>query len=129
VNQPEQEEQQHAAHVDGREAAGLALFEPLELDREADREQEAEHAVELAVEQHVADAHSGLVPPRRPQHGAVRAGMERAAHVRHVHHEDAQQREAANDIEREDAFRGTYGPRSSWRAHVYARLTAKQRAR
>ena len=107
---------------------GIALEHPTVLEGETDAEQKTEHAVELAREQHVPHALRPLVDRARPQVRAVGLGEERLAEARHVHDEDAEQREAAKDVERRDplgdrnafdgASRHTTSPRGSRRRRV-----------
>jgi hypothetical protein len=92
------EQHQQAAHVDPLCVTAGVSPEPLKLDREADREQHAEEAVELAAEKHADGEKPGFVPERR------RLLVDGAAEARHVHDQDAEQRETADDVERDDAF-------------------------
>jgi len=79
---------------------------PAKLNGETETKQEAEHAVELAREQHVTHHLRRAIDGRAPKVRAVRLYEERIGEAWHVHDEDAKQRKAAHDIQRENALSG-----------------------
>ena len=87
-------------HAEAYRARGFGAVQTRHLDREADAEHESEEQVELAGEQDVAQRRHEAVEQAARR---LRQGEHRVAEGGHVHNEDAQQREAAQNVERGDA--------------------------
>jgi hypothetical protein len=77
----------------------IASLHLLKLDREADPEKHRKKAVELARKQHIPKVFSPLIHWADPKMRSISLRKRRVAEAGHIHDEDAQQREAAKNVD------------------------------